>query len=61
MPSVYSLSLELETGRLVKLNVKGFPLKRRWYALHRKGKHLTRVAKAFLDYLQSYRLGDEVV
>ena len=59
--SGYSLSLELETGRLVKLNVKGFPLKRRWYALHRKGKHLTRVAKAFLDYLQSYRLGDEVV
>ncbi len=57
--SGYSLSLELETGRLVKLDVQGFPLKRRWYAVHRKGKHLSRVAKTFLHYLQTYQLGDE--
>lgn len=58
--SGYSLSLELETGRLEKLAVEGFPLKRHWYAVHRKGKHLSRVAKTFLEYLQSYQLGDEV-
>lgn len=57
--SGYSLSLELETGRLVKLDVEGFPLKRRWYAVHRKGKHLSRAAMTFLNYLQTFQLGDE--
>lgn len=49
--STYSLKLELETNRLVILNVEGFPLRRRWYAVHRKGKRLSRVAQTFLDYL----------
>jgi DNA-binding transcriptional LysR family regulator len=49
--STYSLKLELETKRLVILNVEGFPLRRRWYAVHRKGKRLSRVAQTFLDHL----------
>lgn len=50
--STYSLRLELETRRLVVLDVSGFPLKRRWYAVHRKGKRLSRVAQTFLEHLQ---------
>lgn len=54
--STYSLRLELETKRLVILDVEGFPLKRRWYAVHRKGKQLSRVAQTFLEFLQQHQL-----
>jgi DNA-binding transcriptional LysR family regulator len=50
--SSYSLKLELETKRLVILDVEGFPIKRKWYVVHRKGKHLSLVAQTFLDFLQ---------
>jgi len=50
--STFSLKLELETGRLVLLDVEGFPISRHWYAIHRKGKHLSVAAHAFLDFLQ---------
>lgn len=50
--SLHSLRLELNAGELVVLDVTGFPLRRRWYAAHRKGKHLSRAAQTFLDYLQ---------
>jgi len=50
--SLHSLNFELEAGALVALNVKGFPLRRRWYAAHRKGKRLSRAAQTFLEYLQ---------
>lgn len=50
--SLHSLRLELNAGELVVLDVKGFPLRRRWYAAHRKGKHLSRAAQTFLKYLQ---------
>jgi len=50
--SLHSLHFELDAGALVALDVKGFPLRRRWYAAHRKGKRLSRAAQTFLDYLQ---------
>lgn len=50
--SLHSLSLEIAANKLVVLDVKGFPLRRRWYAVHRKGKRLSRAAQTFLDYLQ---------
>jgi DNA-binding transcriptional LysR family regulator len=50
--SLHSLSLEIAAKKLVVLDVKGFPLRRRWYAVHRSGKHLSRAAQTFLDYLQ---------
>lgn len=46
-----SLALELEMGRVVVLDVKGFPLRRMWYATHLKGKKLGLTAGAFLDFL----------
>jgi DNA-binding transcriptional LysR family regulator len=42
---------ELADGRLVALDVKGFPLRRSWCAVHPRGKHLTPVAQAFLNFL----------
>lgn len=51
--SLHSLRLELDAGELVILDIIGFPLRRRWYATHRKGKRLSRAAQTFLDYLQA--------
>ncbi len=49
--SVHTLELELETGRLVILNVKGFPILRHWYLVHRRGKRLSPVAEAFRQFV----------
>jgi len=49
--STSSLTLELETGRLVALDVVGFPLRRTWYAVHPRGKRLSLTAATFLDFL----------
>jgi len=61
--SLHALRLELAAGDVVILDVAGFPLRRRWYAVHRKGKRLTNAAQSFLDFLQQegarYRLTGE--
>ena len=49
--SLHSLELELAANKLVVLDVEGFPLNRRWYAVHFKGKKLSLVARTFLDYI----------
>lgn len=49
--SLSSLELELDSGRLVILDVVGFPLNRMWYAVHLRGKRLGLTATAFLDFL----------
>jgi len=49
--SLHSLRLEQAAGKLVVLDVVGFPLVRRWYAVHLKGKRLSLVASTFLDYI----------
>lgn len=49
--SLHSLILERDAGKLVVLDVKGFPIKRRWYAVHLKGKKLSLVARTFLEYI----------
>ncbi len=56
--SIHSLRLELSTGKLVVLDVEGFPIKRRWYAVHQKGKRLSLVAQTFLDFIldESHRV-----
>ncbi|MCW8828963.1 MAG: LysR substrate-binding domain-containing protein, partial [Gammaproteobacteria bacterium] len=53
MLSTFSLRLELETHRLVILDVEGLPIKRNWYAVHRRGKHLTPAALKFIEFLQT--------
>ncbi len=49
--SLHSVQLEQQAGRLAVLDVVGFPLVRRWYAVHLKGKQLSLVARTFLDFI----------
>ncbi len=49
--SLSSLELELDAGRLVILDVAGFPLHRMWYAVHLNGKQLGLTAAVFLQFL----------
>lgn len=49
--SLHSVQLELQVNKLIVLDVEGFPLKRRWYAVHLKGRKLSFVAKTFLDFI----------
>jgi DNA-binding transcriptional LysR family regulator len=49
--SMLTIALELETGRLVVLDVESFPIRRHWFVVHRKGKRLSTVARAFREFL----------
>ena len=49
--SLHSIELELETGRLIILNVEHFPLRRHWYIAHRSHKRLSGAALAFKEFL----------
>ncbi len=49
--SEHSIELELETGRLVVLDVEQFPLVRHWYVAHRNNKRLSAAATAFRAFL----------
>ena len=51
--SVHTLELELETNRLVILDVEDFPIMRHWYLVHRKEKRLSPITQAFKDYVLS--------
>lgn len=49
--SRHNLRLELAGDHIAVLDVKGFPLFYRWYAVHLKGKKLSLVTRTFLDFL----------
>ncbi len=51
--SRHNLRLELEGGHLCILDVKGFPLRRHWFAVHAAQRELSLVARTFLDFLLS--------
>jgi DNA-binding transcriptional LysR family regulator len=51
--SAHAVALERETGRLVELDVRGFPHMESWYVVHRRGKRLPPVAGAFKEFLRS--------
>ena len=48
--SLHTLTLEGSNGPVAVLDVEGFPIQRQWFMVHPKGKDLSLVAKAFLDY-----------
>ncbi len=50
-----ALELELATGRLVILDVVGFPVLRHWSLVRRAGRHLSGAARALWDFLLAYR------
>ena len=49
--SVHTLELELETGRLVILDVEDFPIIRHWHIVQRTGKRLSPAAQAFKQFV----------
>ncbi len=49
--SLHSIELELETRRLVVLDVEHFPLMRHWFVAHRNNKRLSTAASAFKEFL----------
>lgn len=49
--SLHTIELEVETGRLVILDVEGFPLLRHWFLVYRRGKRLSPAARAFRDMI----------
>ena len=51
--SAHTLALEHSNNELTILDVKGFPLHRQWYLAYHRGKSLSVVAKAFLDFIDT--------
>ena len=49
--SLHSLQLERNAGKLIVLDVEGFPVKRQWYLVHRKGKQHSLAARTFFDFI----------
>ncbi len=49
--SAHTISLELQVGHLVVLDVEDFPVMLNWYVVHRKNKRLPPVAVAFKRFL----------
>jgi LysR family transcriptional regulator, low CO2-responsive transcriptional regulator len=49
--SLHTLSLAVSGSPLTCLNVEGFPIQQRWYAVYPKGKQLSHAAQMFLDFL----------
>ncbi len=46
-----NIQYELASGHISVLDVQGFPLIRRWYAVHLRGKRLSLAARVFLDFI----------
>jgi len=51
--SLHTISLEHQTGHLVLLDVKGLPVVRSWFVLHRAGKSLSPAAVAFKQFMHA--------
>jgi DNA-binding transcriptional LysR family regulator len=51
-----AIGLELETGRLIVLDVQGFPVRRWWSLVRRAGRQPSAAADALWNFLLQYRL-----
>jgi DNA-binding transcriptional LysR family regulator len=51
--SRHAIRMELSLGRLAVLDVRGLPLHRQWYIVHREKQRLSRAAAAFKAFLVS--------
>ena len=49
-----ALELELALGRLVVLDVEGFPIQRHWSLVRRSGRHFSAAASALWNFLVDY-------
>jgi len=48
--SAHTVAAEVETGRLICLDVVGLPILRRWYVVNRSDRALSPAARAFRDF-----------
>ena len=48
--SMHTVMLELATGKLVTLNVRGLPVVRDWFVIHLRDKKLSPIAQAFRSF-----------
>ena len=49
--SMYVIQEDVKDGRLVVLDVKGFPLNESWHFLHQKNRQLSPIAKLFKEFV----------
>jgi DNA-binding transcriptional LysR family regulator len=49
--SAHAVQQELALGRLAVIPVKGFPVMRQWYVVHRRDRRLPRIAAAFRQFV----------
>jgi DNA-binding transcriptional LysR family regulator len=49
--SLHTVGLELETGRLVLLDIAGLPVMREWHVIHLRDKRVSPAARLFRDFL----------
>lgn len=49
--SIHTVADELEQGSLKIINASGFPLRRSWYLVQRKGRRLSPLSERFKDYI----------
>ena len=50
--SLHTLALEGPNGPVALVDVDGFPIMRKWYIVYLKGKQLSLVAQAYLDFVK---------
>src|SRR4029077_3258131 len=50
--SRYACALEFSSGRLVELEVRGFPIRRDWHIVHLRKRKLPTSVTAFIDFLK---------
>jgi DNA-binding transcriptional LysR family regulator len=50
--SRYACALELSSGRLVELDVSGFPIRRDWHIVHLRKRKLPSSVLAFIEFLK---------
>ncbi|MCP4492030.1 MAG: LysR family transcriptional regulator [Gammaproteobacteria bacterium] len=49
--SIHTVTNELEQGSLKLIDASGFPLRRSWYLVQRKGRRLSPLSERFKDYI----------
>lgn len=49
--SAHTVELELDAGRLAALDLRHFPIMRKWYVAYRKGKRLSQTGQAFFEFV----------
>jgi len=50
--STHAIPLEVQARRLAVLAIAELPVRRKWFAVHRRGKRLPAVAQAFVGFLE---------